>query len=81
MAIDFDDFDEQYEDGLDDEFTPEEIAEIKRGNQDALMGFAYEVVDGEDGDFAFKCGKCGRVANIHETPFPHKFGCPMKRLG
>jgi hypothetical protein len=86
VAIDFDDYmDEQYDednkwwdDDLDGEFTPEEIADIRRGEQDANMGFVYEMVDGEDGDSAFRCGKCGRVAPIHETPFPHRFGCPMK---
>jgi hypothetical protein len=88
MAINFDDEDinfneidwDENDDTFDeDELSPEEIAEIKRGMQDAMMGFAYEMIDGEDGSFAFKCGKCSRVASIHERPFPHKFDCPMKR--
>jgi hypothetical protein len=78
MASDFEDFEDECDfDDENDELTPEEIAEIKRGDQDVMMGFAYEMVDGEEG-LAFKCGKCGRIASIREKPFPHKFDCPMK---
>ena len=85
MAEDFDDYmDEQYdddEDGDDDldyEFTEEEIAEIRRAEQDANMGFTYEhtYVDGKS---CLKCNKCKRTAEIYERPFPHRFDCPMKR--
>ena len=87
MAIDFDDYmDEQYfEDGdpsdLDDEdfeFTEEEIAEIRRAEQDANMGFTFThtYVDGKS---VLKCDKCGRTAEFGERPFPHKYNCPMKR--
>ena len=71
MAHDFD----------DDEFTPEEIAKIKRAEQDANMGFTYEMLP-SDGDygFKFKCNKCGRTADFHERPFPHKLNCPMRRV-
>jgi hypothetical protein len=79
MATDFDDYEDDEWEDIDDELTPEEIADIRRDIQDANLGFAYEMVDGEDGGFAFKCGKCGRVASIHERPFPHKLNCPMKR--
>lgn len=78
--IDFNEIDWDEDDEFDeDELSPEEIAEIRRDMQDANMGFVYEMVDGEDGSFAFKCGKCKRVASIHERPFPHRFDCPMKK--
>jgi hypothetical protein len=73
MAKDFD-----YD---DDDFSPEEIAKIKRGMQEANMGYTYEMLKTDDGSFAFKCNKCGRSAEIHEKPFPHRFNCPMKNLG
>jgi predicted metal-binding protein len=84
MAEDFDDYmDEEYfEDGddfdLDDEFTEEEIAEIRRAEQDANMGFTYThtYVDGKS---CLKCNKCGRTAEFGDRPFPHRFDCPMKR--
>lgn len=62
---------------FDEEFTPEQIADIKRSIQDANEGFTYEMIPGEH--WEFKCNKCGRQANFHEKPFPHKFNCPMKR--
>lgn len=72
--------DEDFEFGDDFELTPEEIADIKRGIQEANMGFTYEMLKTEDGSFAFKCNKCGRSAEIHERPFPHKLNCPMRNL-
>jgi len=71
MAID------EYDNDFDHEFTPEEVARIKRSIQDAAMGFTYEMVDSEEG-FMFKCNKCGRVSDLHDRPFPHKLNCPMK---
>ena len=82
MADDWDDYmDEGYEeeDSFPDlELTPEDIAELKRRQQDANMGFTYGYVE-IDGKFGFRCNKCGRVAGGYEKPFPHKFNCPMKR--
>lgn len=63
----------------DDEFSPEDLAKIKRGIQEANMGLTYSMVR-EEGSFVFKCNKCGRKAEIGDEPFPHKFDCPMKRL-
>jgi predicted metal-binding protein len=83
MAIDFDDYmDEQYEDDdfedFDDEFTEEDLAEIRRAEQDANMGFTFEHVY-MDGKSCLKCNKCGRTAGFDERPFPHKYACPMTR--
>lgn len=69
--------DEDWDD--DFELSPEDIAKIKRGIQEANMGLTYTMVKSEDGDFTFKCNKCGRVAAIHERPFPHKLNCPMRK--
>jgi hypothetical protein len=84
MAEDFDDYmderdpDDDFSDLDFDEFTEEEIAEIRRAEQDANMGFTYEhtYVDGKS---CLKCNKCGRTAEIYDRPFPHRFDCPMKR--
>ena len=65
----------------DIEFSPEEIAKIKRSIQEANMGFTYEMLKTDDNRFVFKCNKCGRSADIGEKPFPHRFDCPMKHLG
>jgi hypothetical protein len=74
--------DEDWDDGEDewgdDELTPDEIADIKRAEQDANMGFTYEMTHDEDGNIAFKCNQCGRVGEIRERPFPHKLNCPMR---
>ena len=78
---DDDDFANDFDDDLDDdfdEFTPEEIAEIKRAEQDANMGFTFEHVY-IAGKSCLKCNKCKRTAEIYERPFPHRFDCPMKR--
>jgi len=83
MAKDFDDYmDENADDldfdDLDFEFTEEEIAEIRRAEQDANMGFTFEhtYVDGKS---CLKCNKCERTAEFGERPFPHKLNCPMRR--
>jgi hypothetical protein len=76
MSEDFED--EDWEE--DFELTPEDIAKIKRGIQEANMGFTYEMLKTDDGSFAFKCNKCGRTGEIHEKPFPHKLNCPMRKL-
>jgi len=68
-------------DGDDIEFSPEEIAKIKRGIQEANMGFTYEMLKTDDGEYVFKCNKCGRQAEVREKPFPHRFDCPMKHMG
>jgi hypothetical protein len=64
----------------DFELSPEEIASIKRGIQEANEGLTYEMLKTEDGEFMFKCNKCGRSAELHEKPFPHKLNCPMRKL-
>ena len=65
---------------FDDDFGISE-AELKRRIQDCNDGFTYEMVK-LDGKHAFKCNKCGRTAQIHERPFPHKLNCEMrKRFG
>ena len=72
----------EFEDAdFDDEFTPEQIAQIKRAEQDANMGFTYEMLKDDEGDFVFKCSKCGRVGGVCERPFPHKLNCPMRNFG
>jgi len=58
--------------------TPKEIAEIERAMQDMNDGFGYEWLTEEPGDMVFKCLKCGRTADIHQRPFPHKYDCKMK---
>jgi hypothetical protein len=75
MSEDFED--EGWEE--DFELSEEDIAKIKRGIQEANMGFTYEMVKDEEG-FVFKCNQCGRQAEIHERPFPHKLNCPMRKL-
>ena len=86
MAIDWDDYmDEEWTDGEDDwgdddEFSPEEIAQIKRAQQDANMGYTYTSVY-IDGEHHFKCNKCGRSAPLRERPFPHKLNCPLRGMG
>jgi hypothetical protein len=49
--------------------------------QDSNDGLTYEMVRDKDGHLTWdlKCGKCGRVGNFHERPFPHKYDCPMRR--
>jgi hypothetical protein len=74
---------EDFEDGdweEDFELSPEDIASIKRGIQEANDGLTYTMLKTEDGSFAFKCNKCGRSAELHERPFPHKLNCPMRKL-
>jgi hypothetical protein len=64
---------------IDDwEPTPEEIASIERAMQDMNDGFGYEWLTDEPGLMVFKCLKCGRTAELHERPFPHKYDCPMR---
>lgn len=75
-----DDFEGNFGD-LDDEFSPDQIAKIKRAMQDCNDGFTYEMLKTDDNSFAFKCNKCGRSAGIQERPFPHRFDCPMKNMG
>ncbi len=58
--------------------TPEEIRSIQTAMQDMNDGFGYEWLTEADGDMVFKCLKCGRTADIHQRPFPHKYDCPMK---
>jgi hypothetical protein len=65
----------------EDEFTPDELAKIRRGIQEANMGFTYEMLKTDDGCYVFKCNKCNRSAGIGEKPFPHRFNCPMKHMG
>jgi hypothetical protein len=77
MADDFEDFEDW--DGDDWEPTDEEIREIERAMQDMRDGFGYEWLSDEDGDMVFKCMKCGRKADLHERPFPHKLDCPMRK--
>lgn len=67
------------DDAEDWELSPEEIASIERAMQDMNDGFGYELLQGEDkSDWTFKCLKCGRTAELHERPFPHKYDCPMR---
>lgn len=68
------------DDDFDYEFSPDDIAKIKRSIQEANMGFTFEMLHTEEGYF-FKCNKCGRQGAFHEKPFPHRFDCPMKNLG
>jgi hypothetical protein len=75
-------FDDNYtEDELDDEdFSPEDVAKIKRSIQDANMGLTYlSYKDEETGEYMFKCNKCKRSATMEERPFPHKLDCPMRK--
>lgn len=58
--------------------SPEEIAEIERSIQDMNDGFGYEWLNDAEGVMVFKCLKCGRTADMHERPFPHKYDCPMR---
>jgi hypothetical protein len=58
--------------------TEEEIRSIERAMQDMNDGFGYEWLTEADGDMGFKCLKCGRTADIHQRPFPHKYDCPMR---
>jgi hypothetical protein len=44
------------------------------------MGLTYTMLKTDDGSFVFKCNKCGRSAEVHERPFPHKLNCPMRKL-
>jgi len=81
MMDDNNDHDDEFSYEPDDEFTPEEIAKIKRSIQEANMGFTYEMLKTDDGKYVFKCNKCGRQAEVRERPFPHRFDCPMKHLG
>lgn len=73
----FDDFEEQNPDD-DFELDEETIKSIKQAMQDMNDGFGYEWLTDEPGDMVFKCLKCGRTADIHQRPFPHKYNCPMK---
>lgn len=78
---DFDD-DSYTEDDLEDEFSPDDVAKIKRSIQDANMGLTYLFFkDEETGEYMFKCNKCKRSATMEERPFPHKMDCPMRDIG
>lgn len=84
MAEDFDEYmDEEWEDegdfGDDWEPTEAEIRQIENAMQDMNDGFGYEWLTDEEGDMVFKCLKCGRKAELHERPFPHKLDCPMRK--
>lgn len=83
MVNDFDDeeFDEDFDDEeFDDaDLTEDEIAEIKRAEQDINMGFTFTSFHDENGKWCLKCDKCQRTAEVGERPFPHKYDCPMKR--
>lgn len=80
MAEDFEDDDLDWgEDGEGWNPSEEEIAAIERAMQDMRDGFGYEWLTDEEGDMVFKCLKCGRKADLHERPFPHKFDCPMRK--
>jgi hypothetical protein len=73
-------FEEEFEPS-DWEPTPEEIAQIEQGMQDLNDGFGYEMLNDDEGKltWTFKCLKCGRIAELHERPFPHKLECPMRK--
>jgi hypothetical protein len=71
------DFEDEEFDPSDWEPTPEEIASIERAIQDMNDGFGYEMLTDQEG-FTFKCLKCGRVAELRQRPFPHKYDCPMR---
>jgi len=72
------DFD-QPDDGFDEfELSDEDIASIKRSIQDANDGFTYEMLFDDNESLACKCNKCGRIGNMLEKPFPHRFDCLMK---
>jgi len=73
MADDFEDFDPDTW-----EPTEEEIRSIENAMQDMNDGFGYEWLTEEPGLMVFKCLKCGRTAELHERPFPHKYDCPMR---
>jgi hypothetical protein len=80
MADDFEDDNLDWgEDGEGWEPTEQEIAEIERAMQDMRDGFGYEWLHDEEGEMVFKCMKCGRTADLHERPFPHKLDCPMRK--
>ena len=68
--------------------TEEEIAEIERSIQDCNDGFTYTMINDDDGlekdedgnlTWRVRCDKCGRIGNMMEKPFPHKFDCEMKK--
>ena len=78
MAEDWEDFEDEDEWDDDDELSPEDLADIKREEQDANMGFGYETVFDEVDGVKLRCMKCKRMAGLGERPFPHKFDCPMR---
>jgi hypothetical protein len=66
--------------------SEETIAKIKQSMQDANDGFTYTMLADEDGlekdedgslSWRVQCNKCGRIGNMMEKPFPHKFDCEM----
>jgi hypothetical protein len=61
--------------------SPEEIREIEAAMQDMDEGFGYEMLRDENDEltWTFKCLKCGRTAELHERPFPHRYDCEMRR--
>ena len=62
------------------ELSPDDVAKIKRGIQEANMGYTYLFYkDEETGEYMFKCNKCKRSATMGERPFPHKLNCPMRK--
>jgi hypothetical protein len=71
----------------DDEFDPSDlmsektIAAIKRSMQEANMGHTYTMLfDKREGhEWDVQCNPCGRIGNMLEKPFPHKFDCVMRK--
>ena len=53
--------------------TEQDLADLRRAEQDMRDGFAYAMVEG----FRLRCGKCGREGEVGDRPFPHRYGCPM----
>lgn len=67
---------------FDDELTDEELAAVlKHAMQEMNAGFYYSNLVDENGKWTgeLQCNKCKRVAQFGESPFPHKYECPMRK--
>ena len=63
--------------------TEQELADIKRADQDIWDGFSYTTLSeesGRPGSWRLRCDKCGRIGDIMDRPFPHRYGCPVREL-